>query len=767
VGDWSDEVLEAARAALAPLEGTLEAAGLREPVEVLRDGWGVPYVSAASLEDLWFAQGFVTASERLFQIDLALRAANGRLSELFSDLTLQQDRFARTIGFGRLGAKEAARWSDASRAMYGRFVEGVRSWVTGMAAPPFEYALLAAEPEIPEDPGAWAAAFAYAAWGLSGNWDSELLRIHLAERLGPEAVEDLLPPLPSDPPHVAAGGLAGRLLDAIPRTRGAGSNNWVVAGSRTASGRPLLANDPHLLVQQPGAWFELHLRAPGYEARGVAFPFAPGVLVGVTPHHAWGITNVTGDVQDLYEERLNDDGTAAEFDGSWEPLDVHREQIRVRGSDPVEVDVRQTRHGPLLEVAPVGIVDVDFVPVERAYALRWTASDGLLEPSMLVEIANADGFESFREALRGIACPGQNVVYADVDGTIGYQLTGLYPMRRTGDGTVPVPGWTADHEWDGFVPFDRLPWSKDPERGYLATANNRTHDEEYPHLIGRDFHTPFRARRIANLIEPQRELTAEHMARFQMDTVSLPARALLPLLTALDPRDEDERWALDLLRSWDGDHRATSAASAIYNAWVRSIARWLLRAEDDPTTYERYHVWREPFVCAALPHLLGSGVPDWAGDGDNDWDGALHRSLAGALSMLEERLGPDRSAWRWGALHPVRFAHVLARMPALGPVLVAAEHELGGDEQTILQAGFDARDGFDAAVVPSWRVVADLADVDRSLAVLPTGQSGNPASPHWNDQAPLWIGGSLRPAPVTRTAVEAAAVRTLMLVPPG
>ena len=766
MSDWSDEVLEAARAALAPLEGTLEATGLREPVEVLRDRWGIPYVSAASLEDLWFAQGFVTASERLFQIDLALRAANGRLSELFSDLTLQQDRFARTIGFGRLGAKESARWNDTSRAMYGRFIEGVRSWVVGMAAPPFEYALLAAEPDIPDDPGSWAAVFAYAAWGLSGNWDSELLRVHLAERLGPEAVEVLLPPLPSDPPHVAAGGLAGRLLDAIPRTRGAGSNNWVVAGSRTESGRPLLANDPHLLVQQPGAWFELHLRAPGYEARGVAFPFAPGILVGITPHHAWGITNVTGDVQDLYEERLNDDGTAAEFDGGWEPLVVHKEQIRVRGGDPVEVDVRETRHGPLLEFTPVGIVDAEFVPVEGAYALRWTASDGLLEPSMLVDIATADGFESFRDALRGIACPGQNVVYADVDGTIGYQLTGLYPIRRSGDGTVPVPGWTTEHEWDGFVPFDRLPWSKDPERGYLATANNRTHDERYPHLIGRDFHTPYRARRIADLLEPQHELTAEQMARIQMDTVSLPARALLPRLTALDPADDDEQWALDLLRSWDGDQRAASTSAAIYNAWLWSIARLLLRADDDPTTYERYHAWREPFVCAALPHLFGSGVPAWAGDGA-DWDGVLQQTLAGALSMLEGRLGPDRSEWRWGALHRVRFAHVLARMPALGPVLLAAEHELGGDEQTILQGGFDARDGFDAAVVPSWRIVADLADVDRSVAVLPTGQSGNPASPHWNDQAPLWIGGSLRPAAVTRKAVEAAAVGALMLVPPG
>jgi penicillin G amidase len=408
---------------------------------------------------------------------------------------------------------------------------------------------------------------------------------------------------------------------------------------------------------------------------------------------------------------------------------------------------------------------VDWVPVEPAYALRWTAGDGLIEPSMLVEIANADGFEAFREALRGIACPGQNVVYADVDGTIGYQLTGLYPVRRAGDGTVPVPGWTSEHEWEGFVPFDRLPWSKDPERGYLVTANNRTHDESYPHLIGRDFHTPHRARRIADRLESEHELTAERMAKIQMDTVSLPARALLPRLTALDPRDDDEAWALDLLRSWDGAERAGSAAAAIYNVWLWSIARRLLRADDDRTTFDRYHAWREPFVCAALPSLLESDVPDWVGIREN-WDEVLHRSLAGALAMLAERLGPDRSAWRWGALHRVGFAHVLARMPALAPVLVAAEYELGGDEQTILQAGFDARDGFDAAVVPSWRVVVDLADVDRSMAVLPTGQSGNPASPHWNDQAPLWIEGSLRQAPVGREAVEAAAVRTLKLLPP-
>jgi penicillin amidase len=765
MADWTDELRAAARAALPPVEGELLVPGLREPVEVLRDRWGIPYVTAGSPDDLWFAQGFVTASERLFQIDLALRAANGRLSELFSELTLEQDRFARVVGFNRVGVREAERWTAASRGMFERFVEGVAAWAAAMPAPPVEYALLAVPVDLPRDLGAWAAAFAFAAWGLSGNWDTELLRVHLAERLGPDAVRDLLPPLPADPPTLAAGGLAGRLLDALPRARGQGSNSWVIAGSRAASGKPLLANDPHLLVQQPGAWFELHLRAPGYEARGAAFPFAPGILIGTTPHHAWGITNVTGDVQDLYEERLSADGTAAEFEGAWEPLTVHREEIAVRGGDPVILDVRETRHGPLLEVEAIGVTDVEYAPLERPYALRWTAADGLLEPAALLDVATAPSFEAFRSALRGLSCPGQNVVYADVDGTIGYQLTGRYPVRRSGDGTAPVPGWTAEHEWEGWVPYDDLPWSKDPERGYLVTANNRTHDEDYPHLIGHDFHTPFRARRIAELIEGAGALTVDALSRMQVDTISLPARALLPRLLRIEPATEDERWALDLLRGWDGDQRADSAAAAVYNAWLTRIARLVLGAEDDGSSFDRYHAWREAFVCVALPALLAAEPPGWSSAAAGGWETLLGGALREALDLLLERLGTDRGAWRWGGLHRVRFGHPLARMPGLAPMLVAAEHELGGDEQTVLQGGFDAREGFQAAVVPSWRFVADLDDPDRSVAVAPTGQSGNPASPHWNDQAPLWIAGELRAAPVSRPAVEAAAEHRLLLRP--
>lgn len=758
--DPLDELRTAARAALPPVEGDLAVPGLREPVEVLRDRWGIAYVSASSLEDLWFAQGFVQASERLFQIELAIRAATGRLSEWFGELSVPVDRFARTVGFHRIGEAEAERWTPGSRAMMERFVAGARTWVRSMSAPPLEHALLAAPPELPEELGPWASAFAYVAWGLSGNWDHELVRALLIERFGVETAGLLLPPAAPDDSELAAGSLGGRLLEGLPRSRGQGSNNWAVAGRRTASGKPLLANDPHLLVQQPAAWFEIHLRAPGYEARGAAFPFAPGVAIGMTEHHAWGFTNVSGDVQDLYLERLNEDRSAAEFDGAWEPLEVRAETIVVRGGRPLVFDVAHTRHGPILDAAPVGVAGGRFEPIDETYALAWTGADGLLEPASLIDLARAGSFEEVREALRTLGCPGQNVVYADAEGTIGFQCSGRYPIRRRGDGTVPVPGWTSEHGWDGFVPFDELPWSKDPGSGFLATANNRTWDDDYPFLIGLDFHPPFRVRRIAEVLREGEGLRVEDMARLQVDTRSLPAMRLLPLLLDATPSTERREPVLEHLRGWDGDLRPGSVAAGVYEVWMGRLAARCLGAA--PGVLTSYFAWREPFVCAALPAMLEERIPPPAG---GSWDELLPAALDDALDELGERLGSAPESWRWGALHRVRFAHPLARIPGAGALFVAAEHELGGDEQTVLQSGIDSHLGYEAVVVPSWRFVADLGDPDRSAAILTTGQSGNPVSPHWNDQAPLWATGELRPCPVSRAAVEAAAERSLVLLP--
>jgi penicillin amidase len=626
--------------------------------------------------------------------------------------------------------------------------------VRARSAPPIEYAMLASTPDLPEDLGAWASAFAYLAWGLSGNWDRELLRLRLAERRGPGAVQTFLPPLPDDPPELAAASLAGRLLDGLPRSAGQGSNGWAVSGARTRSGSPMLANDPHLLVQQPQPWFEIHLRAPGYQARGVAFAFAPGIVAGTTTHHAWGITNVSGDVQDLYVERLNDDGSAAAFDGAWEPLTIRTERIEVRGGAPVDLEVRETRHGPLLDAVPVGTRGNEFAPVEGTFALQWTAADGLLEPAGLIDIVRAGSFDAFRDALRGVSCPGQNVLYADVDGTIGLQCTGLHPLRRSGDGTAPVAGWTPEHEWDGYVPFEELPWSRDPGPGFLVAANNRIHDEDYPHLIGMDVHAPLRARRIAERLRAEDAITASTCAAIQVDTVSLAARRLLPHLMEATAGSDRARDALERLGTWEGDLAAGSREAAVYETAVFG--------EDDPETFAAYVAAREPFVCAALPALLEAGDPPPRGE---TWSHLLGSSLEAALDRLELELGADPAGWRWGALHRARFAHPLARLPGLGALFVAAEHEVGGDEQTVMQSGVDGRIGFDAVVVPSWRQVVDLSNVDATLAVMSTGQSGNPASPHWNDQSPMWAAGELRPCPFTRPAVKAAAEHRLVLFP--
>ncbi|MGH2680951.1 MAG: penicillin acylase family protein [Actinomycetota bacterium] len=750
MADFLDGLRAAAGAAAFPLDGELSVPGLAAPVEVLRDRYGAAYLSAGSQDDLWFAQGFVTAGERLFQIDLALKQANGRLSELFGELTLDDDRFTRTIGINRAGAAIAAGWDPASRAMIGRFRVGVRAWIDAMPAPPVEYVLLDARPDLPDDDASWGACWAMFSWALSGNWDTELLRVHLAAELGPETAGRLVPPLAGHPSAPAGGRLAGELLRALPRPpHGQGSNEWAIAGSRTASGRPLLANDPHLLVQQPGAWIEFHLRAPGYEARGVAAPFAPGIVLGTTAHHAWGTTNVCGDVQDLYLEQLDADGTAARYEHAWEPLTIHREEIRVRGSeDPLVHTVRETRHGPLLDSYLTGRLRPQHRPLDGAYALRWVGAEHSIRPSALIDVANVTSFEGFRDAGRALECPGQNLVYADVEGTIGYQCTGLHPIRRAGDGTVPVPGWTAEHEWDGFIPFEELPSAVNPERGFLVTANDRVHDAAYPHLIGHDFHAPDRAARITELIEAGTDHTVESCRAIQSDTLSIAARGLLPRLSLGDDR------ARALFDGWDHDLAADAPAAALWEVFVDELARRAVGGRE--SLVAEYLTDRELFRCRALPTLLEEG-----GLGRDRVD----EVLAAAWERCVDAVGPDPAAWRWGDLHRARFTHPLGRMPGLEPLFVAAEHPLGGDEQTVNNAGFEGEGPFDVSVAPSWRVVYDLSDLDGSAGILPTGQSGNPASPHWSDQTDAWAAGELRPLPFTRAAVEAAATSRLGLSP--
>ena len=779
----SERFRELAERALPQVEGELRVAGLEAPVEVIRDPWGVPHIYARSLQDLWFAQGYVVTSDRLFQLDFLFRLVTGRLSALVSELALPVDRFFRTIGLHRAGREIAAAYDEDDRAMVEPFAAGARAWLESMPAKPLEYWVLDAEPDIAQGEGAilrGAAASCFLGWILSTNWDAELLRAEVAEKLGWEAMLALFPGVETDPATVVAGkdaGPSGRrsaldILKSAPLTPGGqGSNNWVVAGSRTVSGKPLLANDPHLIAQVPAIWYECHLSAPGYEASGVALPFAPGIVIGHTARHAWGFTNVGGDVQDLYLERLNEDRTAALYEGRWEPVTVHREDIQVRGRDePVPFEVVETRHGPILDSYMVGIQNPEVVQgITETYALRWVGHSRAVRPATLLRVAQARSFAEFREALRTWECPGQNAVYADVDGTIGYQCTGLHPIRRRGDGTVPVPGWTDEFEWDGFVPFEELPWSENPPEGFLATANQRIHDDSYPYLIGKDFLPPFRARRIAQMITETERHSRETFARMQTDTVSLPARRVLPFLLQVEPADDRQKEAIGWLAEWDGDLRADSVAACIYEVWGKHIATEVLMPKLGPELYTHFYgrrQWTNSFQYQVLPALLEYPSGTWFGrDGTEGRDGVLRTALGRCVEELTDRLGEDMSAWRWGAIHRVRFAHQMALIPDLTDLLTAGVVEQGGDEQTVLQGMFEPEHSYDAVVVPSWRQIVDLSDIDASVGIHTVGQSGHPASPHFRDFVEPWSRGEHHPLPFSREAVERHAEHRLRLVP--
>jgi penicillin amidase len=774
--DWARELWTAADRAVPALEGEVRVPGLERPVEVLRDRWGVPHVFAASTDDAFRAQGFLVASERLFQLDLLLRMANGRLSGMMGDLGLPLDRFARTVGWNRAGARIAAGWDAPSRRMMTAFREGALAWLGAMPAPPAEHAMLALDPWLPDDDGSWAAAAVWMAWNLSGNWDEELVRAEVLERLGPEAVRDLFPEVPDPPGVPTAGPWSGPsgldlLRDAPPGPPGLGSNNWVVAGRLSETGRPLLANDPHLAQLTPSIWFECHLSAPGYEAAGVALPFSPGIVIGRSPRHAWAFTNVGGDTQDLYVERLSEDGKAALFGSTWEPVTVHREEIRVRGrDDPEIVEVRETRHGPILDSYVVGISRPDVVHgLRETYALRWVGSERSIAPSTLVAMAQATSFEAFRDALRGLEAPGQNVLYGDEDGTIGYQCTGTYPVRRNGDGTVPVPGWTGEHEWVGWIPFDELPWAVDPPDGFLATANARIHGEDYPHLITRDFSPPSRIRRIEELIRASAIHSRATFTAMQADTVSIPARELAVELAAVAPADERQAAAISLLGGWGGDLHADSAAACVYEAWCHHVAELVLRPALGDELFT--HAYGRPqssgsWRSVVLPGLLARPTARWFGaDGIPARDEVLRRALDAALDELEERLGPDPSAWRWGALHRVVFAGPLAMLPGLEELFTAGVVGAGGDDDTLAAGTFEPERRYDVVVISSWRQIQDLSDPDASVGVHPPGQSGHPRSAHWNDLLPLWASGTYHPLPVTRASVERVAEGSLTLLP--
>lgn len=727
---------------LPKVDGTVALAGLTAPVDIARDAHGIPTIRAAGEADAYFALGFVHAQDRLWQMEAMRRLCAGRLAELLGARAVPSDRMMRTLGLYRLAENGLARLPADVRGAVDAYGAGVNAWIAGhRGAPPPEFVLLghAPEPWRPADSLVWGRLMGM---HLSGNWHEELARARLAARLPPERLADLFPPdgaasmVPAASPAALPPDLAEALLAATPPPLrpGLASNIWALAGGRTASGKPLLANDPHLPFAAPLPWYLARIETPTLTLAGATVPGVPFHLLGHNGRIAWGMTTTHGDTQDLFVERPVDAGLYQAPDGP-QPYIERPETIAVRFGDPVAFTVRRTRHGPVLSDALAG--GGDTVLALAAAALRPEDTTA----QAFYRLNRAGDWGSFLVAMRLFDAPQQNVAYADTAGNIGFIAPGRVPVRAAGDGTVPAPGWTGSHDWTGWVPFEALPRRFDPASGLIVNANNRIVGDDYPYLLAADWPDPYRARRIEAVLAAAGPATPADMAALQLDTVSGFAPLLLPTLTGIEPDGPRERAALGLLRAWDGRVDRDRPEPLIFNAWLVALKRTLF-ADDLGQDFSGWGGLRARAVLQALAPT-SPWCDDIATPARETCPQRVALAFRQAVAELARAYGEDPARWRWGEAHRATFAHGLFHQLPLGDRLASPAIATDGDDFTINRGTFDPGRSatFDHVHGAGLRAVYDLADLDRSLFVLATGQSGNPLSAHYADQLGPWRDG--------------------------
>jgi len=802
-----------ARSVLPQLDGTAKISGLSARVTVSRDGHGVPTIDAASFEDLFFAQGYVTAQDRLWQMDVMRRFAAGEISEILGADFLKHDREQRILEL-RVAAQKALEVSSAqNRAHFEAYARGVNAYVASHRDRlPIEFRILRYSPRpwAPEDSTLIAAQMVK---DLNHYpYRDALDREKILAKLGPELTADLYvnsswhdrPPTvarfsleqdtgnedeerhkrspvsssvaqqtatPAFHDLVGAGlandGFARALeqdseaLDADTRMV-VGSNNWVVSGAHTVSGKPLLSNDMHLGHQMPNLWYEAHLRCStsgcgNFDAAGVTLPGLPYVIVGHNQRIAWGLTNVGPTVEDVYIETFNPDGQYLTPAG-WKSPEHRHEVIHVKGKPDVVLDVALTRHGPII---------TDLVPGEsRQLALRWTLYEGTHDP--FFEVDSAQNWEQFRRAFSAFDAPGQNVVFADVDGNIGYQATGKIPIRASGDGSLPENGSDDIHEWTGYIPFDKLPSTYNPSSGIIATANGRISPDGYPFSISTGWEAPWRTARIYRVLESGKKFSASDMLGLQTDIYSDAERFFAErFVYAVDHAKNSSlrtKQAAELMRGWDGRMTADSAAPTIgYRARVE-LTRLLLEAKlgsapADPRQIAASLNWKTygwGMQSVWLENVLQGQLKRWLPESYGSYDELLTAAVEAAVSGPE--VPQDLASWHWGGFHPVEVQHpILGKIPLL-------QRWSGPGVQPQSGSGYTVK-AVSRSHGPSERLTVDLSDLDQSTLNLVTGEAGSFLSPYYLDQWKAWYEGYTFKLPFTQPAVAAAQQHVLVLEP--
>lgn len=783
------------------IDGEIQVDGLDGPVDVIRDQMGIPHIYATTAHDLFFAQGYVHAQERFWQMDFWRHIGSGRISEMFSG-EVETDAFLRTLGWKQTAEAEWEQLGAESRAILQSYSDGVNAYLKDHqgADLSLEYALLGlpilspnykVEEWTPINSLTWGKAMA---WDLRGNMDEEIQRAVLLKTLTPEQVAQLFPPYPEDHPVIVNNIGEGPAPAAVPASipdpasfaalqaveqniallnpmlgklgDGIGSNSWVVSGKLSATGAPLLANDPHLGIQMPSIWFQVGLHCVKRSAKcpfavaGFSFAGVPGVVIGHNDRIAWGFTNVGPDVMDLYIEKVNPDNpNQYEVNGTWVDFKTREEVIKTASGDSVTITVRSTRHGPVISdtYGPLkdqgDAKDEDFVPfkdrtgveVPENYviALAWTA----LTPSTPFEaiwgLDKAQNWEDFRKAASNFHVPAQNLIYADIEGNIGYQMPGDVPIRSKGDGTVPVPGWTDEYEWTGMIPFEELPYTLNPAEGYIATANNQVPPRDYPHFITYDWDYGFRADRIVNMIQsaPNR-IDMDYIKTMHGDSYDANAAVFAPLLLDLKLA-ANLTPAQDTLKNWDYQDRADSTSAAVFNAFWRSF---LKNTFNDDMPEERYYpdggsrwneVMRNMVKDPKDPFWDDKTTPDVI----ETMDFIMKKSFADGVAELKDTFGNDLKKWNWGDMHASTF-----RNGTLGESGISLIEDLfnrgpyptSGGEALVNATGWSVVDGYETNWLPSMRQIIDLQNLNNSVTVHTTGESGHAYHKHYDDMAPLW-----------------------------
>ena len=771
---------------LAQINGTITVPGLVDEVRVVRDRWGIPHIYASNADDLFFAQGFVQAQDRLFQIDLWRRSGQGRLAEILGPDYIERDRLARLLRYRGDMEAEWESYAPDARQLITQFVQGINAWVAiAKENPPIEFTLAGHEPEVwsPEDLLSREEAFF-----ASTNATREVLRARLVSAVGAERAALLLPPDPptSIPVPLESDDLA--LIDAevaavlnrvgAPARFGSvasestraeaededdlrrllqGSNNWVVSGARSVTGQPLVANDPHRALDHPSLRYVVHLNAPGWNVIGAVKPWLPGVATGHNNRIAWGFTFAAIDRQDLYLEELDpDDPRKYRYRDEWRDMTVEKETLRVKGqTDPIEVELAYTHHGPVI-----------FTDRERhrAVALRWTGAEaGTAAYMAALSVDRAQNWQEFRDALKRWKLPAHNMVYADVDGNIGYQIAGLLAIRRNWPGLLPVPGWGGEYEWDGWYTLDDLVHEYNPASGFLATANNNPLAPNEKRVIGYEWADPSRISRIREVLASDKQFSLKDFQALQHDAVSWYARQLVPLLEALELSDPELASAQQLLSEWPGTVEPDSAAAGLYVAWegalTEQMAETMVAGDLDAALLAQY-------ARRAGTTLLGAVIQPttfWFGDDpEAGRDVVLAEALKVAVEEFRGRLATDMQTWRWGELHTALFRHPLATGGQTRMLFNIGPFQRGGYGLTVFNSGGvwpEQRSG------ATYRHIMDLADWDRSVATSAPGQSGQPGSPHFDDLAQLWARHEYFPLAFSDAAVEAGADNVLTLTP--